>query len=146
MSIRYFVYIFLYLLAAGAVNAADSNNKTLIRFDGVYKSNPSDGKEPYCHYLRFYPKGSVMTVSTDCDQSALSEIQEWLTFKSSGAKAEGISRGRSKIVDNKISFSAVSREGTVSYRGEIENDYIHLKIYSSINKNHREDSYTFVKW
>jgi hypothetical protein len=146
MSIRCFVYVFLYLLAAGAVNAADSNYKTLVRFDGVYISNPSDDKEPYCHYLRFYPKGSVITVSTDCDQSSLSEIQEWFTFKNSGAKAAGFSRGRAKIVDNKISFSAVSREGTVSYWGEIENDYIHLKNYSSINKNRSEDSYTFVKW
>ena len=146
MPSRCFVYILLHMVVVGTAGAADPITKTSIQFDGVYIGTPFPGDEAYCHYLRFYPKGSVITVSSVCDQSSLADIKKWFNFKKSGPKNSGISRGRAKIDDNKISFSAVSREGAVSYRGEIENGYIHLKSYSHINKHRGQDSYTFLKW
>jgi hypothetical protein len=148
MYVRYFVCAFLHALAASAANAAEPNSAASIQFDGVYIGTPSADADAdaYCHYLRFYPRGSVITVSSACGQSALADIKRWFTFKNSGPKKTGTSRGRAKIEDKRISFAAVSREGTVSYWGEIEDGHIHLKTYSHINKHRGEDSYKFVKW
>lgn len=148
MNLRILLLISVLLLSVGAAPASEMAGVAQLRHDGVFVSLPEpleDGYS-YCEYLRFYPSGTVITVSSDCGHEALTDIKEWFTAKNAGPKHTGVSRGKAIMKGNKVSFYAVSREGKVSYRGRIEGNRLHLKGYSYIGRNHFTTSYTFTPW
>lgn len=118
-----------------------------IRYDGVYKGTPeileNYDETTTCKYLRFYPDGTAITVSTECDESdgALKEFKTWFHR---GHK--DMSKGKFTIHEGAISFSSVSRAGTVDYSGEASYTTMHLTTFSHINQYKNTDSYVFIKW
>lgn len=147
MLTRLFLYAFFILIIVNTVNAADQQNSVSLHYDGVYISQPdhTDGGEDSCEYLRFYSNGTVIAVSSDCDRNSLSELLKWFTFENAGPKYSGVSLGLVSIKGDKISFSAESSEGKVSYQGVIFDDHIDLNTFSFINKSRGHDSYSFLK-
>jgi hypothetical protein len=111
-----------------------------LRYDGLYMSatkTDSEG-EHYWRYLRFYPDGGVITVSSTGKPE---DLRPWFS------KAhDAVSHGVVTLRGNEISFSGVSSEGTVDYAGEIDGDRLRLNSYSHINDNRETDEYVFVSW
>jgi hypothetical protein len=143
------LFLAIQLCCIGYAYAADSVSKISLRYDGVYVSEPFEGdggNENYCHYLRFYPRGTVITVSSVCDRAALKDIKKWFGVNNAGSTHTGISRGKIKIEENKISFFAISLEGNVTYEGEMVNDRLVLSSHSHINGHNDNGTYSFAKW
>jgi hypothetical protein len=110
-----------------------------LRYDGLYRAtNSALGSADYSAYLRFYPDGEVIKVSSTGKPE---DLRKWFSKEHAG-----VSRGTVIIQGNRVSFSAVSTEGVVDYTGEIEGDRIRLDSFSRINQNRSSEIYVFVKW
>jgi len=146
-GMNYFLYSFLQIILINIASAAAAPVVPSLHFDGVYISKPdhTDGEEDTCEFIRFYPNGTAITVSSYCDRSALPEIMKWLTPENAGPEHSGVSLGMSSIAGNKLSFTAESKEGKVSYQGEIFDDHLDLNTYSFINNYRGKNSFSFVK-
>ena len=142
MRTRLFVFLLALIAMLGPACAAD----IALRYDGVYVGAPFDDDKEYCAYLRFYPQGTVITVSSVCDRRALPDIKRWFRASQAGPKRSGVSRGKVQISGEQISFSAVSREGKVAYRGGMVGDRLRLGSHSFINGNEDVEVYSFVPW
>lgn len=146
MQLSRFIKLLMPLLAQMAVVSYSLAEDIGLRYDGVYVGAPFDEDREYCEHLRFYPQGTVITVSTICDRKALRDIKRWFRASKAGPQAVGTSRGKVKVVGEKISFTVVSREGKVAYWGGMLNDQLRLNSHSYINGNHDVDTYSFVRW
>lgn len=142
MIIRLFVFLLAQMAVFSHACAADLN----LRYDGVYVGAPFDDDKEYCAYLRFYPQGTVITVSSVCDRQALPEIKHWFRASQAGPTKSGVSRGKVYISGEQISFTAVSREGKVAYRGGMDGDRLRLRSHSFINGSEDVEVYSFVRW
>lgn len=140
------IRLFAFLLALIAVFSHACAADLTLRYDGVYVSAPFDDDKEYCAYLRFYPQGTVITVSSVCDRKALPDIKRWFRASQAGPKRSGVSRGKVNIRGEQISFTAVSREGKVVYRGGMLDDQLRLRSHSFINGNEDVEVYSFVPW
>lgn len=104
-------------------------------FDGVYQSNLIDD---VWYYLRFYPDGTVIHVTS---ASRPAELEAWFT-----KEHQGVSVGKVTLEDSRLSFSCVSRSGTVEYVGKISGHRIQLDSHSHINDYRQSIVYKFVKF
>lgn len=123
---------------------SQSQEKNLIGFEGLYETKceyEEGDDEGTQSYLRFYPNGNVISVSTDCDGTA-DDLKDWFN-----TEMEYLSIGKYKIKGRKIRFSTTSSSvGTVKYRGRIaENGLLELKSKSMINGYKGYAEYLFVK-
>lgn len=99
------------------------------RTNGIYKT--SDSVES-CKILRFYPDGTVISVSVSGESP---EDISWLNLEN--AKQIGYPIGAYSRTGKSIEFTVKTKLGSVNYDGEIDNLSIHLDIESEIN-GHRD--------
>jgi TusA-related sulfurtransferase len=114
-----------------------------LQFNGLYKTEceiDKDDDEGTQSYLRFYPDGKVLSVSTDCEASA-SDLKDWFNYEN-----KDVSIGSYKSKRLKIQFSVTSKAGTVKYRGRIDkNGLIKLRSKSLINGHKDREKYRFIQ-
>lgn len=131
----------LTLITYSALTFGQTDKIIKIRFDGLYKSDMEVDKEEMdttWTYIRFYPSGQVISVSTE---GTPSEITEWFKLD-----FENVSRGNYEVKNGRLQFSTKSKSGTVNYKGKIIGDQtILLKVKSHINGYKGREKYYFVK-
>ncbi len=126
-------------LGSGCVRSTTQPLDATLRYDGVYMSGKEDSDdESYRRYLRFYPDGEVIQVSSTGQPQ---DIRKWFS-----KERTDLSRGKVTVKGKRIFFSAVSAEGAVDYTGEADGDQLHLDHLSHINHYRGRDVYVFVKW
>jgi hypothetical protein len=134
-------------LLAGCSSHTSRLSTPLLRYDGVYSAKSRVDGDVYCEYLRFYPDSTVITVSSECPgKDVLQDIRKWFSQENAGASATGVSKGSTRLSGNKITFDAVSKEGSVSYIGKISGKRLSLSSYSHINEHRDHDTYQFIAW
>ena len=114
-----------------------------IQFNGLYETEceleDDDDERSKC-YLRFYPNGKVISITTYCEGS-VSQVQEWFNLENTGF----VSVGSYYIKGNRLWFSTSSQMGTVKYNGRIDKTgLITLKVKSLINGYKGKEQYKFV--
>jgi hypothetical protein len=112
-----------------------------LRFDGLYQSQLLAKKHfNYWNYLRFYPDGVVINVSSTGKPA---EIVKW--FDKFAAVKSNYKFGQGKFVfeKNHVRFSASSSTGVVDYEGEVFEKRLILKSHSHINDNRGMYEYVF---
>jgi len=110
-----------------------------LEYEGVYVSEiHGSGSSKYHGFLRFYPEGSVIQISSTGEPEAL---QKWFTKDNSL-----VSRGMVTIMGDQVSFSCASTRGLVDYAGKIDGDHLRLDTYSHINQTRTSQVFTFVRW
>jgi hypothetical protein len=108
-----------------------------VRVDGIYRSRQISGQGlTYWYYLRFYPDGTVIKVSSSGHPH---EVIRWFD-----KRYPDLPVGRYTISGPAISFSASSKQGQVDYVGEISADSLILKSYSHINGRRTVEEYRHV--
>jgi hypothetical protein len=108
---------------------------TALRLNGVYQSV---GGGPYWHYIRFYPDGTVLTVTSS---GTPSDLRAWFH-----RERPDMSKGRFERRGEHLSFSTVSQEGKVDYDGTGNDQTLRLSSHSHINGHRGEASYRFAEW
>ncbi len=118
-----------------------SQSKATVRFDGFYQTvseiDSTDNDTTYC-FLRFYPDGKVLSVSSSGN---VFDLKKWFNLKQKNPSV-----GSYEITANRIYFSITSNEGTVVYDGRINDRYyLDLSAKSLINGNLSQEKYYFVR-
>lgn len=115
--------------------------KVGLRFDGLYWATGLTklGSE-IIEYFRFYPDGSVLSVSTAPEKSP-KDIFAWLR---PGGTHTGA--GRYLVKGSEIEFSTNIGEGTrADYRGTIDRNSLRLHSYFYYSGTDQTKEYRFVK-
>lgn len=146
-------FLLLAAIAAGGWAVRPASAQALaaepaLRFDGVYRSEPDSDSagDPYCAYLRFYPKGGVVAVSSECTEDTPRLMRNWLTWTNATKPDSGLQRGSYKLKDGALTFVTRSASGKVSYRGTLAGDTLQLSTRSYINGHVDTERYGFVDW
>lgn len=118
-----------------------SQSKVAVRFDGFYQTvseiDSTDNDTTYS-YLRFYPDGKVLSVSSSGN---VYDLKKWFNLKQKNPSVGGY-----KITANRIYFTTTSNEGTVVYDGQINDKYyLDLSVKSLMNGYSHQEKYYFVK-
>src|SRR5262245_51106912 len=110
-----------------------------LSYDGYYVSVPdSNSMTMFKYYLRFYPDGSVIGVTT---AGKPANLVPW--FKKENKTP---SKGKYTLTDSVIKFSMTSDQGDVSYDGKVTVDNkLVLTVKSLINKYEGKEEYRFMK-
>ena len=110
-----------------------------ISCDGYYVSIPdSNSMSMFKYYLRFYPDGTVIGVTT---AGKPANLVPW--FKKENKTP---SRGKYSLSDSTIKFSMTSEQGEVNYEGKLTPDNkLVLTVKSLINKYEGKEEYEFLK-
>lgn len=103
-----------------------------VRFDGVYQTEQSD----YFSYLRLYPDGTAITLSTREPPQALNH---WFN-----RNCVGLPRGAYTVESGRIEFTVQAKRGSVEYAGKLGHDRIHFHVRSLMNGSESDLSYRFV--
>ena len=134
--------ILLFFLICFSSFGQNQKNK-LIEFNGLYKTkcqyekNDNDGTQGY---LRFYNSGKVISVSTECEATAL-DLKDWFNLE-----MKYVSVGDYQLNGKRIRFLTTNRNGTVKYKGKInKRGLLKLKSKSLINGHKSRKEYSFVK-
>jgi len=108
-------------------------------YDGYYVSIPdSNSISMFKYYLRFYPDGTVIGVTT---AGKPANLLPW--FKKENKTP---SRGKYMLTDSTIKFSMTSEQGDVNYEGKLTADNnLVLRVKSLINKYEGKEEYGFLK-
>lgn len=104
----------------------------MVRFDGVYQAAYAD----YFFYLRLYPDGTAITVSTREPPEALND---WFN-----RNCLGLPRGTYTIQSDRIEFTAQAKRGSVEYAGKLGRDRIDFHTRSLMNGFEADQAYRFV--
>ena len=110
-----------------------------VSYDGYYVSIPdSASMSMFKYYLRFYPDGTVIGVTT---AGKPANLVPW--FKKENKTP---SKGQYVFSDSTIKFSMTSEQGEVNYQGKLtsENKLV-LTVKSFINKYQGKEEYGFMK-
>lgn len=121
-------------LAFGSLARASDER---LRFDGLYVAPKVKDGVQYFKYLKFYRDGLVIGVST---VGRPKEIQAWFTPGN-----DNVPKGSYRATGVRISFSLISKAGTVDYVGEVTGNDIKLLKHSEINQNEGQEIYSFVE-
>ena len=110
-----------------------------LSYDGYYVSIPdSNSISMFKYYLRFYPDGTVIGVTT---AGKPANLVPW--FKKENKTPY---RGRYTVSDSTIKFSMTSEQGDVTYEGKLTADNkLMLIVRSLINKYDGKEEYSFMK-
>lgn len=115
---------------------ADEVASNDIRFDGLY-SHPECERYDSIYYLRFYPDGDVIYVSSS---GSPHDLKNWFN-KDHGT----VSKGSFEHDGEKIEFSVAGFGKRSNFIGEI--DGLSIKVHKSGKSQRPEDQvYTFVSW
>ena len=110
-----------------------------VSYDGYYVSIPdSASMSMFKYYLRFYPDGTVIGVTT---AGKPANLVPW--FKKENKTP---SKGQYILSDSTIKFLMTSEQGEVNYEGKLtsENKLV-LMVKSLINKYQSKEEYGFMK-
>lgn len=136
------ILIIVYLCPS-ILSFGQNRNNQLLQFNGLYETecdSEKDDDDGTQYYLRFYPEGKVISISTECEGQA-SDLKEWFNLENTS-----VSVGNYEIRRNRIQFSTRSKAGTVEYRGRIDKyGFIKLKSKSLINGNKDKKKYRFIQ-
>jgi hypothetical protein len=118
-----------------------SQSKEKVRFDGLYQTVSeidSISNVTSYRYLRFYPDGKVLSVtSTD----NVYYLKKWFNLKQKNPSV-----GIYELTAKRIYFTTTSNYGTVVYDGQINDKYyLDLSVKSLINGHLSQVKYYFVK-
>jgi hypothetical protein len=110
-----------------------------LKFDGYYVSIPdSTSMSMFKYYLRFYPDGTVIGVTT---AGKPANLIPWFNKENKTP-----SKGQFTIKDSAIKFSMASEEGQVNYEGKLTSqNKLVLMVKSFINKYEGREEYGFMK-
>ncbi|HET9825198.1 MAG TPA: hypothetical protein VFP87_07690 [Chitinophagaceae bacterium] len=110
-----------------------------LSYDGYYVSIPdSNSMSMFKYYLRFYPDGTVIGVTT---AGKPANLLPW--FKKENKTPY---KGTYTLTDSTIKFSMTSEQGEVSYDGKLSKDNrLLLTVKSLINKYEGKEQYGFMK-
>ena len=110
-----------------------------LSYDGYYVSIPdSNSMSMFKYYLRFYPDGTVIGVTT---AGKPANLLPW--FKKENKTPY---KGRYTLNDSTIKFSMTSEQGNVTYEGKLSADNkLVLMVKSLINKYDGKEEYGFMK-
>src|SRR5215813_1135881 len=110
-----------------------------ISYDGYYVSIPdSNSMTMFKYYLRFYPDGTVIGVTT---AGKPDNLIPW--FKKENKTP---SKGKFTLSDSTIKFSMASDQGEVVYDGMVTpGNKLVLTVKSLINKYQGKEEYGFMK-
>jgi len=110
-----------------------------LSYDGYYVSVPdSNSISMFKYYLRFYPDGTVIGVTT---AGKPANLIPW--FKKENNTP---SKGKYTLTESTIKFSMTSEQGEVNYEGEVSADNkLVLTVKSLINKYEGKEQYGFMK-
>jgi len=110
-----------------------------ISYDGYYVSIPdSNSMSMFKYYLRFYPDGTVIGVTT---AGKPANLIPW--FKKENKTPY---KGKYTVTDTTIKFSMTSDQGEVTYEGKLTADNkLVLVVKSLINKYEGKEEYGFMK-
>lgn len=112
---------------------AETADAEAVRFDGVYQTEQAD----YFSYLRLYPDGTAITLSTREPPEALNH---WFN-----RNCVGLPRGTYTIQSERIDFTVQAKRGSVEYVGKlVGNDRIDFHVRSLMNGSESDLSYRFV--
>ena len=133
MRMKISIAIFLVLFSMS------SKAQKEMSYDGYYVSIPdSTSMSMFKYYLRFYPDGTVIGVTT---AGKPVNLIPW--FKKENKTP---SKGAFTLSDSTIKFSMTSEQGEVNYDGKITGDNkLVLKVKSLINKYEGKEEYAFMK-
>jgi len=110
-----------------------------VSYDGYYVSIPdSASMSMFKYYLRFYPDGTVIGVTT---AGKPANLIPW--FKKENKTP---SKGQYMLSDSTIKFLMTSEQGEVNYEGKLtsENKLV-LMVKSLINKYEAKEEYGFMR-
>lgn len=131
------------LLAAGCsapskpVTTA-SASQTQLRYDGLYRSAVMrQGEDTVYRYLRFYPDGEVIAVSSDGEPEGLNL---WFT-----RDHEGVGHGRFEIKGKRVFFTDTFWQGTVDYVGEVHKASIHFDTVNRKSGHRASYDFEFIR-
>lgn len=137
-----------------ASQAADGAPPPMLRYDGLYRSEPHLQKPPletadgsriaaFVQYARFYADGTFITVGigeSDPRQPTSPDILlRWFN-----RDHPGISRGVWRMDGQSVHMTSISKEGEVRYEGRLLGDTLTLRWHSFINQRDGVQTYTFV--
>jgi hypothetical protein len=110
-----------------------------LSYDGYYVSIPdSASMSMFKYYLRFYPDGTVIGVTT---AGKPANLVPW--FKKENKTP---SKGTYVVSDSTVKFSMTSDQGEVNYDGKLSADNkLVLIVKSLINKYEGKEEYGFLK-
>lgn len=136
------------VLVAGPAAAQASAKELGLQFDGVYRSGPDTDSagDPYCAYLRFYPKGGVVAASSECTEDTPRLMRNWFTWTKAQEPGSGLQRGSYIRKGAALTFITRSDQGKVSYQGTVAADALQLNTRSHINGHVDAQRYVFVDW
>jgi hypothetical protein len=108
-------------------------------YDGYYVSIPDSATmSMFKYYLRFYPDGTVIGVTT---AGKPDNLIPW--FKKENKTPY---KGKYSLNDSTIKFSMTSEQGEVNYDGKLTPDNkLVLTVKSLINKYEGKEEYGFMK-
>jgi predicted 3-demethylubiquinone-9 3-methyltransferase (glyoxalase superfamily) len=126
------VVIFFALLFCAKVNAQQK-----MSYDGYYITQP-DTNSPFKYYLRFYPDGTVITVTT---AGKPENLARWFT-----KDYKDVAKGKFELKDSTITFFIRTDKGEINYTGTLSPDNrMTLTVKSAINKYEGKEEYYFFK-
>jgi len=133
MRMKISITILLFLISFSSKAQKDMS------YDGYYVSIPdSTTLSMFKYYLRFYPDGTVIGVTT---AGKPSNLIPW--FKKENKTPY---KGKYAITDSTIKFSMTSEQGEVTYDGKLtEDNKLVLIVKSLINKYEGKEEYGFMK-
>jgi len=133
MKLKISITIFLALLSLL------SKAQKELSYDGYYVNIPdSNSISMFKYYLRFYPDGTVIGVTT---AGKPDNLIPW--FKKENKTP---SKGKFTLSDNTIKFSMTSDQGEVVYDGMLTpGNKLVLTVKSLINKYEGKEEYGFMK-
>ena len=118
---------------------SNANAQDKLNFDGYYVSiSDSNSMSIFKYYLRFYPDGTVIGVTT---AGKPANLIPW--FKKENNTP---SKGQYTLTESTIKFSMSSEQGEVNYQGTLTPDNkLVLLVKSLINKYEGKEEYEFMK-
>jgi hypothetical protein len=124
-----------FLIFASLLGSAQNE----MSYDGYYVSIPdSNSMSMFKYYLRFYPDGTVIGVTT---AGKPANLIPW--FKKENNTP---SKGKYTLTDSTIKFSMTSDQGEVNYQGTLTpGNKLVLLVKSLINKYEGKEEYGFMK-
>lgn len=124
----------VFFLFFGTITATAQNK---LSYDGYYRTL-ADTLNPFSFYLRFYPDGTVISVSTAGNPN---NLKPW--FKKDHKTP---AKGTYVMKDTVITFALKSPEGEVLYNGVyLPDNRLFLTVKSLINKYEGKEEYFFMK-
>lgn len=122
-------------VGSGGLGTTGVKAPSALRFDGLYLAYELFSLSDTRHYLRFYPDGTVLAVSSNGKPS---QVAKWFC-------KPGDQTGHYTVSGSRVEFSGKSAMGIVDYKGTIDRTCLRLSTHSHINGNRDEGLYSFVR-